>query len=77
MQIADEAIDVTFPRRLVDDIFVVVISQTPGELFVIHLGLVLADTPSPGNLIRVGEFEFPAVTRPGDKMLAVLVCEKL
>ena len=33
-----------------DDILIVVISQSPGQLLVVHLGLVLPQPPPSGNL---------------------------
>ena len=53
------------------------IPKASGELLVVHLWLVLSDTPSPGNLVRVTHLELPAVTGPVDKVLAALVCEEL
>ena len=39
-----------FSSGFVDDIFVVVISQTPRQLLIVHLGLVFPHAPSPCNL---------------------------
>jgi len=47
LKVADEPVDVTLSGRFQDDVLVVVISEPPGQLFVVHLGLVLPDTPPP------------------------------
>ena len=52
LQVAHEAVHVPLPRRLVDDILVVVIAQTPAELLVVHLGLVFPLSPPAGHLWR-------------------------
>ena len=51
--------------------------EPPAKLLVVHLGFVLADSPAPGHLVRVGEFELPAVASPGDEVLARLVRQLL
>ena len=53
------------------------IPKASGELLVVHLWLVLSDSPSSGNLIWITHLELPAVTGPVDKVLAALVCEEL
>ena len=51
--------------------------KSPGELFIVHLWLVLSDSPSPGDLIRIDHLELPAVGSPGNEVLAMLVCQQL
>ena len=55
LQITDEPVDISLPVRLVDDVLVVVVPQAPGQLLVVHLGLVLSGAPQPSNLLRKGE----------------------
>lgn len=50
LQVAHEAVHVTLPRRLVDDVLVVVIAQAPAQLLVVHLGLVFPFSPPAGHL---------------------------
>ena len=50
LQVAHKAVDIALARRLVYDVLVVVVAEAPGQLLVVHLGLVLADTPPSGNL---------------------------
>ena len=50
LQVTDEPVDVSLAGRLEDDVFVVVVAEAARQLLVVHLGLVLADTPSAGNL---------------------------
>lgn len=77
LEVADEPVDVPLARRLVYDVLVVVVAQAAAELLVVHLGLVLADAPASGNLVRVGELELPAVPCPRDEPLAGLVGQQL
>lgn len=50
LQIANKAIDVAFAGGLVDDVFVVVITQPTRQFLVVHLRLVFADAPASSNL---------------------------
>ena len=77
LQITDEPVDVSLPVRLVDDVLVVVVPQAPGQLLVVHLGLVLAQAPSPRHLVRVAQLELPAVAGPRYELLARLVGQQL
>lgn len=52
LHVADEAVDVAFARRLVDDVLVVVVAQAAAQLLVVHLRLVLTLTPTFGHLQR-------------------------
>ena len=76
-QITDEPVDVSLPVRLVDDVLVVVVPQAPGQLLVVHLGLVLAQTPPPRHLVRVAQLELPAVAGPGDERVRLPVRQQL
>lgn len=76
LEIADEPVDVSLARRLVDDVLVVVVAQAAAELLVVHLGLVLPDAPPTSYFVRVGELELPAVACPRDEPLAGLVGEQ-
>lgn len=50
LQVADEAVDVSLARGLVDDVLVVVVSQATAQLLVIHLGFVLPAAPASSHL---------------------------
>lgn len=50
LQVADEAVDVALPRRLVDDVLVVVVAQASTQLLVVHLRLVFPLSPATGHL---------------------------
>ena len=52
LQVADEPVHVPLARRLVDDVLVVVVAQATAQFLVVHLRLVLALAPPPGNLRR-------------------------
>ena len=52
VEVADELVDVALARRLDDDLLVVVVAQAARQLLVVHLRLVLALAPPPGNLRR-------------------------
>lgn len=68
-EIANEFIHVSFAGRLVYYVLVIIIPKTATKFFVVHLGLVLADTPSARHLVGVSQFEFPFVARPGYERL--------
>ena len=53
------------------------IPKASGELLVVHLWLVLSDSPSSGNLVWITHLELPAVTGPVYKVLATFVREEL
>ena len=77
LQVAHKPVDITLSRGFQDDIFVVVISETPRELLVVHLWLVLSDAPPPCHFVRIGHLELPSVPGPDNEVLAGLVCEQL
>ena len=60
-----------------DDVLIVIVSETSRQLLVIHLGFILPESPPSRHLVRVGQFELPAVAGPGDEVLAGLVGEEL
>jgi hypothetical protein len=61
----------------VDYVLVVVVAEAARQLLVVHLGLVLADAPASGHLVRVGQLELPTVAGPGDERLAGFVRQEL
>lgn len=77
LQVAHESIDVSFAPSLQDYVLVIIVSEPPGQLFIVHLWLVLPDAPSSSHLIRIDHLEFPTITSPGDKVLTCLVREEL
>ena len=50
LQIADETVDVSLARGLHNDLLVVVVPQASAQFLVVHLGLVLANAPTFGDL---------------------------
>ena len=60
-----------------DDVLIVIISQTARQFLIVHLWLVFPHAPSHGNLIGVIHLELPSVPGPGDDVDARLVCEEL
>lgn len=58
-------------------ILIIIVSQTPTEFLIVHLGFVFTDAPTSRDLVRVGELELPAVAGPADEVLARLVCQLL
>ena len=50
LEVADESVYVSLAGGLGDDVLVVVVAEAAGQLFVVHLWLVLALTPASGNL---------------------------
>lgn len=77
LQVTDEAVDVALARRLMDDVLVIVVAQSSAKLLIVHLGFVFALAPPSGDLVRVGQLEFPAISGPANDVLAGLICQKL
>lgn len=50
LQVTHEAVHVAFTRRLVDDVFVVIVAEAAAQFLVIHLRFVFPFSPSPGHL---------------------------
>jgi len=75
--VAHEAIDVATSGRLVNDVLIVVVTQTATQLLVVHLGFVLAHAPASRHLVRVAKAKLPVVARPRDVVLARWVQQKL
>ena len=73
VEIADKSVDVSLAGSLVNDVLVVVIPQTTREFLVVHLWFIFPLTPAPGHLVRVRHLELPAVSGPGDEVLAGFV----
>ena len=56
-----------------NNVFVVIVTKSAAQLFVVHLWLLLAGAPAARNLVRVAEAELPAVARPRDDVLTVSI----
>ncbi len=50
LEVADKSVDIPLASRLLDDVFVIVVPQPTAQLLVVHLGLVLPQTPPTSNL---------------------------
>ena len=50
LKVADEPVHVALPRRLVDDVLVVVVPQATTQFLVVHLRLVFPRSPTSSNL---------------------------
>jgi len=77
LEVTDESVDITFPGCFQDDVFVVVISQSTRQLFVVHLGFVFPVSPPSRNLVWIDHLELPTIPRPSDEVLAGFICKKL
>lgn len=76
LEITHKAVHISLARRLVNDVFIVVVAQASTQFLIVHLGLVFAHSPATSYFVRVGQLELPAVSCPADESLARLVCEK-
>src|SRR4029434_7636184 len=56
---------------------VVVVAQRAAELVVVHVGLVLAEPPQLGHLLRPEQLELAVVGGPADQVLVALVQQQL
>jgi hypothetical protein len=77
VQVAHEPVHVALARRLVDNVLVVIISESATQFLVVHFGLVFAVAPSARDLVGVGQLVLPSVARPADEVLTRLVGEQL
>lgn len=59
------------------NVFVIVVSQGPAQLVIIHVGLAFPLPPAPGHLIGVRHFELPVGPLPGDTAGVGAVGEQL
>ena len=50
LEVTDKPVDVALARSLVDNVLVIVIAQSSWQLLIVHLGLVLANSPAACNL---------------------------
>lgn len=48
------------------NVFIIVVSEGPAQLVIIHVGLAFPLSPAPGHLIGVRHFELPVGPLPGD-----------
>lgn len=62
---------------LMEDPLVVVVSESPAQLVVVHLGFTLPGPPQPGHLIRVLDDELAVVPLPGDDVMVLFFPEQL
>ena len=60
-------VSVTLPVNFLHDILVIVISQSPAHLVVVHVGLGLPLAPPAGHLVGVGHLELARGALPGDE----------
>lgn len=56
---------------------VVIVSQSPAQLVVVHVCLVLAEAPQFGHFFSLEEFELAIVRRPADEVLMFLVQQQV
>ena len=53
LHVAHKPVHVPLAPRLLDDVLVIIISQSTRQLLIIHFGLVLPETPPPRDLIGI------------------------
>ena len=69
-------VGVAFTVHFCHDVLVVVISQGPTQLVVVHVGLALPLAPTSCGFIRVHQFEFSVSTLPRDTARVAAVGEE-
>ena len=77
LNITHELVNISLASCLDQDVLVIIISETPRHLLIVHLWFILALSPSDGHLIRVNHSELPPIASPADDVLTVLVTEQL
>ena len=70
-------VDEFLPKHLLDDVFVVVISECPRKFVVVHIVFVFSEAPELRDLLGVDEFELHLHARPGDEVLVLPAAEQL
>ena len=60
-------VSVTLPVNFLHDVLVVVITERPAHLVVVHVGLRLPLSPPPRHLVGVGHLELSGGPLPGDE----------
>lgn len=55
----------------------VIVSERTAEFIVVHTGLVLADSPEPGHLLCLQQFELPVAGGPTDDILVLRLLQEL
>lgn len=66
-----------FPFGLMKDPLVVVISQSPAQFIVVHLGFALPGPPEPSHFIWILDDKLAIVPLPGDDIMILLFPEQL
>lgn len=57
---------------------IIVVPQSPAELVIIHVGLVLAQPPQPGHLLSIHQLELTTIPwSPGDDVAIALFSQQL
>ena len=70
-------VSVTLPVNFLHDVLVVVITESPAHLVVVHVGLRLPLSPPPRHLVGVGHLELAGSALPGDVLHGGGVGEEL
>lgn len=59
-------VGIPFAMHLGHNVFVIVVSEGPAQLVIIHVGLAFPLPPAPGHLVGVRHFELAVGPLPGD-----------
>lgn len=59
-------VGIPFAMHFGHNVFIIVVSEGPAQLVIIHVGLAFPLTPAPRHLIGVRHFELPIGPLPGD-----------
>lgn len=72
-----ESVDELLAQDFLNDILVVVVPKGAGELVVVHVGLVLPETPEPRHLLGIEQLELPLGVGPSDYILVLVTQQEL
>jgi hypothetical protein len=73
----DKSVDKLLSQNFFDNIFVVIVSEGSTQFVVIHVMLILAETPESGHLFGVDEFEFAIGVGPRDYVFVLKIIRLL
>lgn len=67
-----EFVDEFLAHHLLDDILVVIIAQRAAQFVIVHVRLVLAETPKASHFFSIQQLEFAFGVRPRDQMVVLI-----
>ena len=77
LEVTDKLVNVSLPGNFANDALVVIVTEAPAQLLVVHARFVLPRAPLSSNLFGVIQFELPLTPSPRDAVLVLPICQQL